>query len=102
MKRTFLELGGKSALVVTEDVDPARVITAAAGVCVHAGQACASTTRLLVHRSRYDDVVAGVTAAFGMLPVGDPALPQTLVGPLISARQKRRVLEACERARRRD
>lgn len=100
MKRTFLELGGKSALVVTEDVDPARVIPAAAGVCVHAGQACASTTRLLVHRSRYDDVVAGVTAAFGMLPVGDPALPQTLVGPLISARQKRRVLEACEQARR--
>jgi aldehyde dehydrogenase (NAD+) len=98
MKRTFLELGGKSALVVTEDVDPARVIPAAAGVCVHAGQACASTTRLLVHRSRYDDIVAGVTAAFGMLPVGDPALPHTLVGPLISARQKRRVLEACEQA----
>jgi aldehyde dehydrogenase (NAD+) len=100
MKRTFLELGGKSALIVTEDVDPAKIIPGAIGVCVHAGQACALTTRLLVHRSLYDDAVAGVTAAFGMVPVGDPAAPQTLVGPVISAAQKKRVLAACEGARR--
>lgn len=100
MKRTFLELGGKSALIVTEDVDPAKIIPSAIGVCVHAGQACALTTRMLIHRSLFDDAVAGVTAAFGMVPVGDPASPQTLVGPVISARQKERVLDACERARR--
>ena len=100
MKRTFLELGGKSALIVTDDVDPAKVIPGAVGVCVHAGQACALTTRLLIHRSLYDDAVAGVTAAFGMVPVGDPALPQTLVGPVISAAQKERVLAACDQARR--
>ena len=100
MKRMFLELGGKSALIVTDDVDPARILPAAAGVCVHAGQACASTTRLLVHRSLFDATVSGVTATFGMLPVGDPALPGTVVGPLISAGQKERVLQAVERARR--
>jgi aldehyde dehydrogenase (NAD+) len=100
MKRTFLELGGKSALIVTEDMDPAKVIPGAVGVCVHAGQACGMNTRLLVHRSMFDDVVNGVTAAFGMVPVGDPALPQTLVGPLISAEQKDRVLALCEQARR--
>src|SRR4051812_33308836 len=100
MKRTFLELGGKSALIVTEDVDPAKIMASAVGVCVHAGQACALTTRMLVHRSLFDQAVESVTAAFGMVPVGDPALPQTLVGPVISAAQRDRVLDACERARR--
>lgn len=100
MKRTFLELGGKSALIVTEDVDPAKIMASAIGVCVHAGQACALTTRMLVHRSLFDEAVESVTAAFGMVPVGDPALPGTLVGPVISARQRDRVVDACERARR--
>lgn len=100
MKRTFLELGGKSALIVTEDVNPAKIMASAVGVCVHAGQACALTTRMLVHRSLFDEAVKSVTAAFGMVPVGDPALPQTLVGPVISAAQRDRVLDACERARR--
>lgn len=100
MKRTFLELGGKSALIVTEDVDPAKIMQSAVGVCVHAGQACALTTRMLVHRSLFDEAVSSVTAAFGMVPVGDPALPQTLVGPVISARQKERVLAACAQAER--
>jgi aldehyde dehydrogenase (NAD+) len=100
MKRTFLELGGKSALIVTDDVDPARIMASAVGVCVHAGQACALTTRMLIHRSLFDEAVNGVTAAFGMVPVGDPALAQTLVGPVISASQRDRVLAACERARR--
>ena len=39
MKRTFLELGGKSALIVTDDVNPAQIMASAVGVCVHAGQA---------------------------------------------------------------
>ena len=99
MKRTFLELGGKSALIVTDDVELAKILAGAIGVCVHAGQACASTTRMLVHRALFDEAVDGVTAAFGMVPVGDPALPHTLVGPLISADQQGRVLAAVERAR---
>lgn len=100
VKRTFLELGGKSALIVTDDVDPAKVIPGAVGVCVHAGQACGMNTRLLVHRSLYDATVSGVTAAFGAVPVGDPASPQTLVGPVISAAQQARILSAIDGARR--
>ncbi len=100
MKRTFLELGGKSALIVTEDVNPAKVMASAVGVCVHAGQACALTTRMLVHRRLFDEAVAGATAAFGMVRVGDPALPETLVGPVVSAAQRDRVLDSIERARR--
>ncbi|MGW6117869.1 aldehyde dehydrogenase family protein [Nocardia sp. NPDC055165] len=98
MKRTFLELGGKSALIVLDDAKPESALRAAVGVCVHAGQACAATSRMLVHRSMFDDMVAAVGAAFAAVPVGDPALPQTLVGPLISAGQRTRVLDTCEQA----
>jgi aldehyde dehydrogenase (NAD+) len=100
MKRTFLELGGKSALIVLDDADPAKIIPSALGACVHAGQACAVNTRILIHRSLFDDAVSAVTAAFQAVPVGDPALPETLVGPVVSAKQKERVLSACEQARR--
>ena len=100
MKRTFLELGGKSAMIVLDDANPAHIIPSAIGACVHAGQACAANTRMLVHRSLFDEAVANVTMAFGGVPVGDPALPTTLVGPLISAAQKQRVLDAIDGARR--
>jgi aldehyde dehydrogenase (NAD+) len=100
MKRTFLELGGKSVSIVLDDANPAAIVGAAIGVCVHAGQACAATTRMLVHRSLYDDAVATITAAYSAVPVGDPVQPETLVGPVISAAQKHRVLTAIEKARR--
>jgi len=100
VKRTFLELGGKSALIVLDDANPARIIPAAVGVCVHAGQACALTTRMLIHQSLFDEAVANVTAVFRGVAVGDPVSPETLVGPVITAEQKERVLSACEQARR--
>lgn len=100
MKRTFLELGGKSAMIVLDDAKPGHIIPGAIGACVHAGQACAANTRMLVHRSLFDEAVANVTMAFGAVPVGDPAFPTTLVGPLITAAAKQRVLDAIEGARR--
>jgi aldehyde dehydrogenase (NAD+) len=100
MKRMFLELGGKSVSIVLDDANPAAIVGAAVGVCVHAGQACAATTRMLVHRSLYDDAVSNITAAYQAVPVGDPVRSETLVGPVISAAQKDRVLSAIERARR--
>jgi aldehyde dehydrogenase (NAD+) len=100
MKRMFLELGGKSVAIVLDDANPAAILGAAIGVCVHAGQACAATTRMLVHRSLYDEAVSSVTAAYQTVPVGDPVGAETLVGPVISAAQKRRVLDAIEQARR--
>jgi aldehyde dehydrogenase (NAD+) len=100
MKRMFLELGGKSVSIVLDDANPAAIVGAAIGVCVHAGQACAATTRMLVHRSLYDGAVADITAAYAALPVGDPVQSETLVGPVISAAQKDRVRTAIEDARR--
>ena len=72
MKRMFLELGGKSVSIVLDDAQPAAILGAAVGVCVHAGQACAATTRMLVHRSLFDDAVANITASYAAVPVGEP------------------------------
>ncbi|SEH88050.1 aldehyde dehydrogenase (NAD+) [Mycolicibacterium rutilum] len=99
MKRMFLELGGKSVSIVLDDAPPAAILGSAIGVCVHAGQACAATTRMLVHRSLFDDAVATVAAAYQAIPVGDPLDPETFVGPVISAAQKKRVLDAIDAAR---
>ncbi|MCV7154129.1 aldehyde dehydrogenase family protein [Mycolicibacterium pyrenivorans] len=100
MKRMFLELGGKSAAIVLDDANPAVIVPTAVGVCVHAGQACAATSRMLIHRSLYDQAVADITTAYQFVPVGDPVDPGTLVGPVISAAQKDRVLSAIDGARR--
>ena len=100
MKRMFLELGGKSAAIVLDDANPAVIVPIAVGVCVHAGQACAATSRMLIHRSLYDQAVADITMAYQYVPVGDPVDPGTLVGPVISAAQKDRVVQAIDGARR--
>jgi len=92
MKRLFLELGGKSATIVLDDADLAQACMIGIGPCVHAGQGCAIPTRLLLPRSRYDEGVALLTGIYQGIAPGDPQDPGTLCGPLISARQRARVL----------
>jgi aldehyde dehydrogenase (NAD+) len=92
MKRLFLELGGKSATIVLEDADLAMACAIGIAPCMHAGQGCANPTRLLLPRSRYDEGVAMLKAMYeGVMP-GDPQEPGTLCGPVISAKQRERVL----------
>jgi aldehyde dehydrogenase (NAD+) len=92
VKRVFLELGGKSAFIVLDDADlEAACSVAAFTVATHAGQGCAITTRLLVPRTRYDDAVDATAATLARIGCGDPSDPQTICGPLISARQRDRV-----------
>ncbi|WP_067895617.1 aldehyde dehydrogenase [Nocardia vaccinii] len=92
LKRTFLELGGKSASIVLDDADIAGAASFTAfSVAVHAGQGCALTTRLVVPRASYDDAVAAAAKAMAGLGAGDPTNPGTICGPLISARQRERV-----------
>ena len=55
LKRLFLELGGKSADIILDDVDLPSRLAAAATVCIHGGQGCAMLTRMLLPRSRYDE-----------------------------------------------
>ncbi|WP_027499380.1 aldehyde dehydrogenase [Rhodococcus sp. UNC363MFTsu5.1] len=92
LKKVFLELGGKSAFIVLDDADvKAASSYAAFSVCVHAGQGCALTTRLLVPRAHYDEAVAATTKTMSSIRPGDPTNPGTVCGPLISARQRDRV-----------
>ena len=92
VKKVFLELGGKSAVLVLDDADLATACSVAAFTAsVHAGQGCAITTRLVVPRSRYDDAVAAAAATMSGIRAGDPTKPGTICGPVISARQRDRV-----------
>ncbi|MGH3211479.1 MAG: aldehyde dehydrogenase family protein [Trebonia sp.] len=92
VKRVFLELGGKSAMVVLDDADLAGPIgTAAFATCSHAGQGCAIPTRMLVPRQQHDGLVEHVRAALGRVTYGDPAEAANYMGPLISERQRDKV-----------
>ena len=92
VKKIFLELGGKSATIMLDDVDMTSALAQIGGVCAHAGQGCAITTRLLLPRSRYAEGVAIATEAFKKFPYGDPMNPAHLMGPVVSERQRERVL----------
>ncbi len=93
VKKVFLELGGKSAHIVLEDAPLEAVLGGAGiGVCTHAGQGCAINTRLLLPRSRYEEGLEILTEAFRKIPYGDPTDPANLMGPLVSERQRERVL----------
>jgi acyl-CoA reductase-like NAD-dependent aldehyde dehydrogenase len=99
VKRVFLELGGKSALVVLDDADFATAaMVAAFTICSHAGQGCAITSRMLVPREHHDAIVEQVAANLGQVPYGDPADPKVYMGPLISERQRDKVDGLVERA----
>jgi aldehyde dehydrogenase (NAD+) len=98
LKRVFLELGGKSANVMLEDADFAG-LAGAGMVCMHSGQGCAITTRLLLPRSRYEEGVEIVKQAFETFPYGDPNDMGNMAGPLINARQRERVLGYIEKGK---
>ncbi len=91
LKRTFLELGGKSAMIVLDDADFEAVVPMGSIVCMHAGQGCAMQTRMLLPRARYDEGIALITAGMSHFPYGDPQDPGMMMGPLVSAKQRDRV-----------
>jgi acyl-CoA reductase-like NAD-dependent aldehyde dehydrogenase len=91
--RCTLELGGKSAAVVLDDIDLDTVATTLAKAeCFLSGQVCSSLTRVIVSRPRHDELAEALAARFGSVRVGDPFDPETQMGPLVSARQRDRVL----------
>ena len=99
LKRVFLELGGKSANIVLDDADLEAQAGSGAMVCMHGGQGCAITTRMLLPRSRYDEGVALLKSAFENWKYGDPSDAENLQGPLINARQRERVLGHIDQAK---
>src|ERR1700691_5482748 len=81
MKRVTLELGGKSPTILLDDAVLDKAIPAALVLAfMNSGQACAAGTRLLVPKSKLDEVKRGIVEAMAGFPVGDPADPKTAVG----------------------
>ncbi|GAA1799044.1 aldehyde dehydrogenase family protein [Luedemannella flava] len=90
--RVALELGGKSANVILDDADLTAAVKVGVGNCLlNSGQTCTAWTRMLVHRSRYDEAVALAAAAASGYRLGDPFDDATRLGPLVSAGQRERV-----------
>ncbi len=92
MKRVTLELGGKSPTILLDDAALDTAIPSALIMAfLNSGQACAAGTRLLVPKSRLDEVKRGIREAMRAFTVGDPADPKTAVGPMVSQKQFERV-----------
>lgn len=92
-----LELGGKTPVLVFGDYDVDKAVDFALfGAFVGAGQTCVCAARHIVHRSIYAEFVAKLAARANALRVGDPFDPGTQIGPLISQRQRERVLQFVE------
>ena len=94
IKRVALELGGKSPLVVLDDADLVEAVGAGLNGCfLNSGQTCIALTRMIVPRSRLAEVEAIAKAGTESLVVGDPFDPASVLGPLVSATQRDRVVE---------
>jgi aldehyde dehydrogenase (NAD+) len=100
LRRCTLELGGKSAALVLDDVDlnAALIDGLVTGVMANNGEVCMSQTRILAPRARYKEVVDALATAVNELVVGDPAERSTQVGPLINRNARDRVAGYLERA----
>jgi aldehyde dehydrogenase (NAD+) len=99
VKKLFLELGGKSAHIVLDDIHPADIAEAFTAGCTHAGQGCSNLTRILLPRSRYQEGVEAVVSAVQAVPYGDPLDPGNVMGPVIRKSQHERILGIIERGK---
>jgi aldehyde dehydrogenase (NAD+) len=100
VKRVTLELGGKSAAVILDDADLGAVVPALLPMSLMVnGQACIAQTRVLVPRSRKDEVTEAIAEAMRGQTVGDPLDPSTMIGPMVSERQRDRVAGYIETGR---
>jgi gamma-glutamyl-gamma-aminobutyraldehyde dehydrogenase len=94
LKRVFLELGGKSPQIVFGDVTDMAHVAANAAVAIfwNMGENCSAGSRLIVHRSRKEQLVEALQTELAAWPVGDPLDPATKIGALISKPHLERVL----------
>lgn len=93
-----LELGGKGAAIVFDDVDVAATAgKLAQAITFHAGQVCCDATRWLVHQSIYDRFVDECVARLKQVEIGYPIDPRSQMGPVVNAKQRARVLGYLEK-----
>lgn len=94
IKRCTLELGGKSAAIVLDDVnlDDALLEQLLMSGLMNNGQACGAQTRILIPRARYSEIVEAIGDGMSKMIVGDPNEESSQIGPLVAERQRSRVL----------
>ncbi|MFI6017931.1 aldehyde dehydrogenase [Streptomyces sp. NPDC001414] len=97
LKRVSLELGGKSAAILLPDADVDRAVQGLRfASLLNNGESCIAQTRVLAPRGRYEEVVTGLKGLVESLKVGDPADPDTFIGPMIRRDQQQRVRDYIE------
>ncbi|CAM5379572.1 putative aldehyde dehydrogenase YfmT [Pseudomonas oleovorans subsp. oleovorans] len=100
LKHVALELGGNSPFVVLADADLDQAVNAAVvGKFLHQGQICMAINRIIVEDAVYDDFVSRYAERVKSLPYGDPSKPETVVGPVINAKQLAGLQEKIETAK---
>jgi aldehyde dehydrogenase (NAD+) len=97
MKNVTLELGGKSANIVLDDADMELAVDGSLYACYfHMGQCCVAGSRLILPEKIHDIFVEKMIDKMKRMKIGDPAMKDTDVGPLVSEKQQKRVLEYIE------
>ncbi|MFF4705597.1 aldehyde dehydrogenase [Streptomyces sp. NPDC001288] len=97
LKRVSLELGGKSAAILLPDADVDRAVQGLRfASLLNNGESCIAQTRVLAPRGRYEEVITGLKGLVESLKVGDPADPDTFIGPMIRRDQQQRVRDYIE------
>ncbi|MFF7468608.1 aldehyde dehydrogenase family protein [Streptomyces sp. NPDC008092] len=97
LKRVSLELGGKSAAIILPDTDLGRAVPGLKfASLLNNGESCIAQTRVLAPRSRYEEVVTALKDLVESLKVGDPADPDTFIGPMVRRDQQQRVRDYIE------
>ncbi len=92
LKEYTLELGGKNPLIILADADMDYAVSAAAfGAFLHQGQICMSVGRIIVEKPIAEKFAKKLAEKAASLPVGDPSLPTTVIGPLINDDQVQKV-----------
>src|SRR4029079_17711645 len=92
LRKGWLELGGKNALIIRDDADlDAAASNARWGAWLHQGQICMTTGRILVQERIADEFVDRLSKVADHLPVGDPSTRQVALGPLMNEKQLNRV-----------
>jgi len=100
LKTVTLELGGKSPNIVFDDADLDRAVKGVvSGIFAASGQSCQAGSRLLLQRSIHDEFVARLIAFVRDAKLGDPALPETQIGPIATRPQFEKILSYIEIAK---
>lgn len=92
LKRVSLELGGKSAAIILDDLDIEMMLPVMSGMaCFNSGQSCIMPSRMLVPADRLEECLSAAAAGMDAVTIGDPRSVDTFMGPLISSDQRSRV-----------